>query len=246
MLQIENVTHKDLEIVIDFMRGETRAGFAYSNGDALSLLKDLPSESIDLVITDPPYESLEKHRAVGSEKIRRLKSWFDIFPNARFEELFLELYRVLKNGSHCYVFCDQETMFLAKPIAEKCGFKFWKPIIWDKQKIGMGYHYRSRYECVLFFEKGKRNLTNKGTPDVLAYSRVFNGYPTEKPVDLCEVFVAQSSLPGEIVIDPFMGSGAVGVAALRNGRHFLGSDTSEKACELTRERCSAELAKKAA
>ncbi|MCV5901774.1 site-specific DNA-methyltransferase, partial [Escherichia coli] len=82
--------------------------------------------------------------------------WFEIFPNARFEELLREVYRVLKKNAHFYLFCDQETMFVIKPIAEKVGFRFWKPIIWDKVSIGMGYHYRARYEYILFFEKGKR------------------------------------------------------------------------------------------
>jgi DNA modification methylase len=55
-------------------------------------------------------------------------------------------------------------MFIVKPIAEKMGFKFWKPIIWDKVKIGMGYHYRSRYENILFFEKYKRKLNDLSIP----------------------------------------------------------------------------------
>jgi hypothetical protein len=58
-------------------------------------------------------------------------------------------------------------MFVAKPLAEQAGFKFWKPLIWDKQKIGMGYHYRARYECVLFFEKGKRKLHDLGIADII-------------------------------------------------------------------------------
>ena len=65
-------------------------------------------------------------------------------------------YRVLKKHAHLYVFCDSETMFVAKPLGEAAGFKFWKPLIWDKRTIGMGYHYRARYETILFFEKGKR------------------------------------------------------------------------------------------
>ena len=78
---------------------------------------------------------------------------------------FAEIYRVLRRDSHFYLFCDQETMFVAKPIAEAAGFKFWKPLVWDKCSLGMGYHYRARYEFVLFFEKGKRKLRNLGIPD---------------------------------------------------------------------------------
>ncbi len=132
-----------------------------SCADAVTWLRSLPSESVDLLITDPPYESLEKHRAIGTTtrlKISKASSnqWFAIFPNARFPELFAEVYRVLKPNTHFYLFCDPETAFIAKPIAEAAGFRFWKPLVWDKKTIGMGYHYRSRYEFILFFEKGKR------------------------------------------------------------------------------------------
>lgn len=117
-------------------------------------------------------------------------------------------------------------MFVAKPIAESVGFKFWKPLIWDKKQIGMGYHYRARYECILFFEKGKRRLNDLGVPDVIEAKRILKGYPTEKPVPVSEVLVRQSSQPQEVVVDPFTGSGSVGVAALSLGRRFLGNDIS--------------------
>lgn len=209
--------------------------------DAVAWLQSLPSASVDLVITDPPYESLEKHRAVGTTtRLKRSKAssndWFTIFPNQRFEELFAEVYRVLKKNSHFYLFCDPETMFVAKPLAEAAGFKFWKPLIWDKKRIGMGYHYRARYECILFFEKGKRRLTNLGTSDIIEAPRVHNGYPTEKPVGVGEVLVAQSSQPGNLVIDPFMGSGTFGVAAIQAGRNFAGTDVSGDAIRITTSR----------
>ena len=91
-------------------------------------------------------------------------------------------YRVLRRHTHFYLLCDAETMFVAKPEAEQAGFKFWKPLVWDKRTIGMGYHYRARYEFILFFEKGKRRLNDLGIPDVLSVPRVHGGYPAEKPV----------------------------------------------------------------
>jgi site-specific DNA-methyltransferase (adenine-specific) len=132
-------------------------------------------------------------------------------------------------------------MFVAKPLAEAAGFKFWKPIVWDKEKIGMGYHYRSRYELVLFFEKGKRKLADLGVSDVIRHPRISRGYPAEKPAEVSEVFIRQSTLPGATVADPFMGSGSVGVAALRLGRRFIGTDISPSARELTEQRLSAEV-----
>lgn len=203
-----------------------------SRADAVTWLRSLPPESVDLVITDPPYESLEKHRAIGTTtrlKVSKSSSnqWFSIFPNARFPELFAEIYRVLKPNTHFYLFCDPETAFIAKPLAEEVGFRFWKPLVWDKKSIGMGYHYRCRYEFVLFFEKGKRRLRDLSIPDVISVARIRNGYPSEKPVELAETLIRQSTVPGESIVDPFMGSGSFGVAAIRSGCHFAGNDLAE-------------------
>lgn len=212
-----------------------------SEGDAVRWLEGLESESVDLVVTDPPYESLEKHRAVGTTtRLKHSKSssndWFTVFPNVRFPELFREVHRVLRRNTHFYLFCDQETAFLAKPAGEAAGFKFWKPLVWDKQKIGMGYHYRSRYELILFFEKGKRRLNDLGIADVLTAPRIHRGYPTEKPVSINKTLIEQSSVPGEIVIDPFMGTASAGTAALEAGRSFWGCDLSPKAVSIAEER----------
>jgi site-specific DNA-methyltransferase (adenine-specific) len=217
------------------------SNFRVFQQDAVDWLRLFADESVDLVVTDPPYESLEKHRAIGTTtRLKHSKAssndWFSIFPNARFPELFAEVHRVLAKNRHFYLFCDQETMFVAKPLAEAAGFKFWKPIVWDKATIGMGYHYRSRYEFILFFEKGKRRLADLSVPDVLQHPRIRGGYPTEKPAAVSEILVRQSTEPGELVIDPFMGSGSVGAAAIKHGRRFLGTDIARAAVELTEER----------
>ncbi len=212
-----------------------------NKGDAVQWLRNLGAASVDLIVTDPPYESLEKHRAIGTTtRLKHSKAssneWFEIFPNARFEELFSECFRVLKKNRHFYLFCDQETMFVAKPIAEAVGFRFWKPLVWDKQKIGMGYHYRCRYEVVLFFEKGKRKLNDLSIPDIIQASRIHNGYPAEKPVAVSETLIKQSTDLGELVIDPFMGSGSVGLAALTSKRQFMGNDLCDEAVRVSKAR----------
>src|SRR3982751_3086865 len=182
--------------------------FQLSTADAVGWLRTLPTESIDALITDPAYESLEKHRAIGTTtRLKHSKAssndWFTVFPNARFRELFAEAFRVLKPNTHLYLFCDAETMFVAKPEAERAGFKFWKPLVWDKKTIGMGYHYRARYEFILFFEKGKRRLADLGIADVITAPRIHRGYPAEKPPAVSEVLIRQSSAAGELVADPF-------------------------------------------
>lgn len=87
------------------------AAFKLVQADAVEWLRALGADSVDLAITDPPYESLEKHRAIGTTtRLKHSKSssndWFTIFPNTRFPELFAELYRVLRRGSHLYLVCE--------------------------------------------------------------------------------------------------------------------------------------------
>jgi site-specific DNA-methyltransferase (adenine-specific) len=209
--------------------------------DAVVWLRELASESVDVVVTDPAYESLEKHRAIGTTtRLKHSKAssndWFKIFPNARFAELFRELYRVLRKDTHFYLLCDAETMFIAKPEAEEAGFRFWKPLVWDKCTIGMGYHYRARYEFILFFEKGKRRLNDLGIADIITVPRIRGGYPAEKPAEIADVLIRQSSNNGDVVCDPFMGSGSVGMAALRLGRRFLGNDLNPEAVRIAAQR----------
>ena len=218
--------------------------FVIKQQDAVELLREMPDACVDLVVTDPPYESLEKHRSTGTTtrlKVSKASSnaWFTIFPNERFADLFSELYRVLRRDRHLYLFCDPDTMFAARPMAEACGFRFWKPLVWDKVNIGMGYHYRRRYEFILFFEKGKRKLNDLGVADVLTEKMIRGGYPTEKPVPLLRTLIRQSTREGELVCDPFLGSGATGVAAAEQGCDFIGADLAEDALALARGRLAA-------
>ncbi len=221
--------------------GTTGSTFDLARGDAVEWLARLGDGSADLVVTDPAYESIERHRAVGTTtRLKRSKAssndWFQVFPNARFPELFREAYRVLARHAHLYLFCDQETMFIAKPAAEAAGFRFWKPLVWDKCTIGMGYHYRARYELILFFEKGRRRLADLSVADVITVPRVRGGLPAEKPAAVAEILIRQSSAPDELVIDPFVGSGSTGVAAARLGRRFLGNDVCAEAVAVAERR----------
>lgn len=105
-------------------------------------------------------------------------------------------------------------------------------------KIGMGYHWRNTKEEISFLEKGKRKLNKLGWSDVIPAPRIDHGYPTEKPVSLLMTLIENSSNPGELVIDPFMGSGSCGEAALLLGRNFAGNDISAKSLACAREKLS--------
>jgi site-specific DNA-methyltransferase (adenine-specific) len=213
-------------------------GHAYLyDEDALAWMQSLEDECADLVVTDPAYSSLEKHRKRGT-KTRLKKSsgsdnqWFPVVSNAYLHMVMWEFYRILKPNTHCYVMCDEETLGHLKDYGREVGFTFWKSLIWDKGRMGMGYHYRGQCERIAFFEKGKRHkLNNLGVSDVLPFKRVDgvgkkkgDPYPTEKPVDLLKVLIENSSDEGETVLDCFMGSGSTMEAAVTTGRNFWGTD----------------------
>lgn len=228
-------------------------------GDAIECLRALPDGSVNLIVTDFPYESLEKHRKKGTTtRLKKSKSssneWFEIFPNDRIPELLHELYRVLAPNSHCYLFCDDETSDILRTVVnamraergKKDSFHWWKRIVWDKVLRGMGYHYAAQYEFIVFLEKGKRNLNTRKLRDILSVSRVTkkslggrDPMPTEKPVELLAKLIANSSDKGDLVVDAFAGSGSTGVAALGLGREFLGFELAPHKARFARKRLRA-------
>lgn len=206
-----------------------------ARGDALEELHRIKDASVDLVFTDPPYPSLEKHRALGTTT-RLTGQWFDVVSWNYLEEVFRELYRILKKNSHCYVMGDWEATSEHYPgAAHAAGFRSWPPVVWDKISPGMGYHFRQRHEYISFFEKGKRQLNDNTSESIQSYRRE-RGYPTQKPVELVRVFVRQSSKPGDMVLDPFCGSGTTCIAAKLEERHYIGIDSSHHAMRTARER----------
>lgn len=265
--------------------------------DAFDGLDLLPRLSIDLTITDPPYESLERHRKIGTTT--RLKDsesssnpWFEVISNRIMQALFQKLFDVHKKDTHAYCFCDSETEHVvlsannpydaestSRPegSAGATGWKPWPTLTWVKTKstvtsqllgdirkilgkkgveeadivaelaelltsIGMGYHWRRSKEHILFLEKGKRKLKSMSWADVL-YGPVSprNGWPAQKPERVVERLILNSTEVGDVVLDPFVGSGTTLAAAIRNGRKAIGFDTNPKACEATRARCKAHL-----
>src|SRR3954466_4587817 len=211
--------------------------------DAFDLLRGLSPDSVDLVVTDPPYESLQIHRARGTTT-RLTTNWFATVPNERLPELLREVARVLRADRHFYLFCDEVTADVIKqqqgigadrlPNAARrcaCGLTYWKEVLWAKTTLdgrsirgGTGYHYRAASERILFFEKGKRALNDLGIPDVLMAARAGVPGPAVKPAALVRTLIAQSTAPGELVVDPFCGSGVAGVEARSLGRRFLLGD----------------------
>jgi len=182
--------------------------------DARIWLPTLPDESIDLVITDPPY------------RFDRGQTYFrDWFPELRDEEwcqIFRHLYRVLRPNSHCYVFCDARAEPLFAAAGDQAGFRVRTPLVWDKGSIGLGGGaWRAQYEHIAFYEKGSRSGNFRNRANVLSAKRVRRGYPTEKPISVLTQLIEQASRREELVLDPFCGSGGVGGAARQLHRRAI-------------------------
>ena len=233
---------------------------------ALDGLRELADQSADIVVTDPPYDTLEKWRNMGTTTRLKKSSmssneWFPTVDFDYLRETFKECFRVLRKGTDCYVMCDEETGDALKPILRDIGFEIRKSLIWWKvgKEIevpcegcgrvlthtnkpgvpGMGYPFRSQWEMVLLVRKGKRPMPeDKSVRNVLPIPWIKSGaaYPTQKPVDLCEILIRQSSAEGELVLDPFAGSGSCGEAAFNLKRNFLGFDVEQKALDYFHER----------
>lgn len=200
----------------------------------------LEPESVDLIITDPPYWTLNKWRNIGTttrlgghrdESKRKEDSWFKTIGPEDLWELLNLMWRVLKQNTHAYVFCDHATLRFVLSYADDMNWSKVKPLVWDKVNQGMGYTYRCRYEFIVFLQKGKRKLNDLGIPDILRVKKIVNGYPTEKPIPLLEILIKQSSKERELVCDPFFGSGSTFVACKNQGRRYIGTDINTKAHE---------------
>jgi site-specific DNA-methyltransferase (adenine-specific) len=181
--------------------------------DARHFLPTLPDESVDLIVTDPPY-----HFDRGGTYFR---NWFPELPDTAWPAIFAEFHRVLAEDAHAYVFCDARTLPVFNAAAARAGFRVRTPLIWDKGSIGLGGCWRPQYEFIGWYEKGHRPGNHNNRPNVLTHPRVARGYPTEKPVPLLSELVAQASTEGELVLDPFCGSGNLGHAARSLHRRAL-------------------------
>jgi site-specific DNA-methyltransferase (adenine-specific) len=200
--------------------------------DAIEFLKTFEPDSVDLIVTDPAYDTLDEHRNMDA-KIPRLTDWFETVSFDYLENFLLTCSEVLKPGNHLYLICDWKT---GKRLPEKIGKLVLQNIlIWDKIQIGMGYHWRKTYEFIMFYSSGHaKQLNNLAKSDILRFIKLRgdNYYPTQKPPRMIQELIENSSIPGDLVIDPFCGSGMIGVAALDCNRLFQGSDISKTACEL--------------
>lgn len=209
--------------------------FTLWHGDCLELMKNIPDGSVDLVLTDPPYGMAFKsnHRKEKYNEIQNDKSleWL--------EKYISECYRVLKNNSAIYCFCSWHNVDVFKQAIEK-KFKVKNILILEKNNTSMGDlkgSYAPKYEMIIFAHKGRKLLNGFRYADIIKARRTGNkNHPTEKPVDLLETFIKNSSDENAVVFDGFMGSGSCGVACVNTNRRFIGIELDEGYFNIAKER----------
>ena len=204
-----------------------------------------------MIVTDPPYKVTSRGSAGNSGGMlqKKINKKGQVFTHNNIDcsEYAPEFYRVLKDGSHCYVMTNHVNLIKMLNTFTNCGFHFIKCLIWDKGNKIMGQYYMSQFEYIMFFRKGKGiKINHCGTSDILSYPNIKtkdengnNLHDTEKNVDLMEVLVNNSSKEGEIVLDPFMGIGSTGIAAVRNSREFIGIELDPKYYDIAVQRIAA-------
>ena len=222
------------------------------NSDCLDIFKTLSDESIDLIVTDPPYKMTSRGGTgnTGGMLLKDIVNSGKVFNNNDIdcEQYADEFYRLLKDGSHLYVMTNNINLIHMLNTFTAVGFHFIRSLIWDKCSKIMGTFYMSQYEYILFFRKGKGiPINNPGTSDILSIplnkTKLPNGnniHDTEKPVDLMKILIANSSKQDDIVFDPFMGIGSTGIACKQLNRNFIGCEIDKHYFDYAKQRIESE------
>lgn len=205
------------------------------HGDCLELMKNIPDGSVDLVLTDPPYGMAFKsnYRKEKYNEIKNDKSleWLEKYVG--------ECFRILKYNTAVYFLCSWHNVDVFKQAIEK-KFKIKNILIWEKNNTSMGdlkASYAPKYEMIIFAHKGRKLLNGFRYADIIKANRTGNKlHPTEKPVDLLELFIKNSSDENAVVFDGFMGSGSTGVACVNTNRRFIGIELDEGYFNIAKKR----------
>lgn len=221
------------------------------HGDCIEIMREIPDESVDLVLTDPPYGIAFKNNMSKDKEYReKLKSVDGILndnkDNAPFlSEVIDELNRVMKDGTHIYWFTRWDKVPEQMPLLERY-FNIKNAIVWDKGSGGMGDllgSYAGNYETILFAHKGRRELNEvdgkRRHPDILRFSKIPARqlrHSHEKPEELIEFLIRKSSDVGDVVLDPFAGSGTTAVCAKRLNRNFITIELDEYYVNVAKQR----------
>jgi len=197
------------------------------HGDSLAILPGLPAESFDAIITDPPYGTKTKPR--GDRWM--VGEFANIIPL-----VLPEMYRV--GSATCALYSFTSWTWMADWIM-RCSpyFRMQNFIIWDKQRHSgrwTQYAWQFCWEGIYYGIKGPRDI-REYQPDVVRTGEKTQ-YPMQKPVDIVSKFIRASTDEGQIILDPFTGTGGVLVAAKRLKRRAVGIEIEESQAEIAANR----------
>ncbi|CTQ58137.1 DNA methyltransferase [Roseibium album] len=199
------------------------------NGDSNERLKELESKSVDLVITDPPYLVNYKDR-IGRSIANDDNAEF-VLP------VFHELFRVLKQNSLAISFSGWTALPEFSDTWKGAGFKIVGHIVWPKAYASAMGHTAYHHESAYLLAKGFPKKPLLPISDVQSWHYSGNRYhPTEKAVEIIAPLVRSFSKPGDLILDPFSGSGSTAVAAALAGRDYLGIELEERYSRIAERR----------
>jgi len=211
------------------------------NGDCIEFMKGLKDNSVDCVITDPPY-LIDYKTNYRKDKNHDFCS---VIKNDNNPELISsvvkELYRIMKDNTAGYMFCNCDKIDFFKMEIEKY-FKIKNIIIWVKNNWTAGdlkAQFGKQYEMIILFNKGRKCFNGKRLTDVWNFDRVSGNkqlHQNEKPIDLIKQCILKHSNEGDVILDCFMGSGTTGVACLETNRSFIGMELDKKYFDICENR----------
>jgi len=190
------------------------------NTDSIEWLKKCSAERFDVLCTDPPYGMGADQFGDSGSSANTHHAYDDSYEYFKklMEGFCYHSFRVAKQQSHAYVFCDIDNFFDLRLWMSEAGWEVFRtPLIWHNpsgfRTPWVGYGPQRRYECILYAVKGKRP-THKVSPDIVSFPREPNAtHPAQKPVDLYSDLLRRSVNPGDSVLDCFCGSGPIFPAA---------------------------------
>ncbi len=208
-------------------------------GDCLEVLTQLDDESVDCIITDPPYGINYKSLSHSLPKTTIANDGPEAF--GLLDSALAIAVHKLKVNSHIYIFTDWHVY---EPMAEvvKKYFILKNVLVWAKNNRTRGDlkgNYGFQYEMVFYAHKGRRHLLGKRDGNVMSFNKVYTKnmrHITEKPVSLLEYLIGKSTNEGETVLDMFAGSGSSLVAARNLQRNYIGVELDEVWYKVARER----------
>lgn len=225
------------------------------HGDCLEVMKGIPDESINLILTDPPYNVQAQGCGGGKNKWHggnRFKGGNSVFGKEdSMRELFSYLKpcqymkylsRIIKGDGHLYLFVNDKNLADTIQSAENNNFKLMNILVVNKLQGTYFSYYQKYCEFILFFRSTKgaaKYINNCGMGNYFE-QRFTRGkkklHPSEKPVELLEKIILQSTKESDVVLDFTMGSGSTGVACVNTNRNFIGIEIDDNYFEIAENR----------